>query len=145
MSISSLFYTLLSVLEVLLVVVPSLMVVAFITLAERKTMASMQRRIGPNFVGQLKLNLSFIPSFITRHYGNHRVLIINNNSIKGGRSIIRRLFNSSCSAAASTTQPFSCNPDWITGFVDGEGSFGVQIVKSPLYRIGWTVEPSFNN
>jgi hypothetical protein len=59
MSISSLFYTLLSVLEVLLVVVPSLMVVAFITLAERKTMASMQRRIGPNFVGQLKLNLSF--------------------------------------------------------------------------------------
>ncbi|KAG0122500.1 respiratory-chain NADH dehydrogenase subunit 1 [Tuber indicum] len=27
------------------------MVVAFITLAERKTMASMQRRIGPNFVG----------------------------------------------------------------------------------------------
>jgi len=143
MSISSLFYTLLSVLEVLLVVVPSLMVVAFITLAERKTMASMQRRIGPNFVGQLKWNLSFIPSFITRHYGNHRVLIINNNSIKGGRSIIRRLFNSSCSAAASTTQPFSCNPDWITGFVDGEGSFGVQIVKSPLYRIGWTVEPSF--
>ena len=51
MSISSLFYTLLSVLEVLLVVVTSLMVVAFITLAERKTMASMQRRIGPNFVG----------------------------------------------------------------------------------------------
>jgi NADH-ubiquinone oxidoreductase chain 1 len=27
------------------------MVVAFITVAERKTMASMQRRLGPNFVG----------------------------------------------------------------------------------------------
>ena len=59
MSISSLFYTLLSVLEVLLVVVPSLMVVAFITLAERKTMASMQRRIGPNFVGYYGLLQAF--------------------------------------------------------------------------------------
>jgi len=59
MSISSLFYNLLSVLEVLLVVVPSLMVVAFITLAERKTMASMQRRIGPNFVGYMGLLQAF--------------------------------------------------------------------------------------
>jgi len=59
MSISSLFYTLLSVLEILLVVVPSLMVVAFITIAERKTMASMQRRIGPNFVGVMGLGQAF--------------------------------------------------------------------------------------
>lgn len=92
MSISSLFYTLLSVLEVLLVVVPSLMVVAFITIAERKTMASMQRRIGPNFVGvygllqalrlnnqrafhtSLKRSLHFIPDSIKTIY---------NQAIKG--------------------------------------------------------------
>ena len=43
--------TFLSVLEVLIMFIPSLMVVAFITVAERKTMASMQRRLGPNFVG----------------------------------------------------------------------------------------------
>jgi NADH:ubiquinone oxidoreductase subunit H len=43
--------TLLSILEVLLVVVPSLLTVAFTTVAERKTMASMQRRLGPNIVG----------------------------------------------------------------------------------------------
>lgn len=40
-----------SVLEVLIVTVPVLLTVAFITIAERKTMASMQRRLGPNIVG----------------------------------------------------------------------------------------------
>jgi NADH-ubiquinone oxidoreductase chain 1 len=40
-----------AVLEVLIVTVPVLLTVAFITIAERKTMASMQRRLGPNIVG----------------------------------------------------------------------------------------------
>jgi NADH-ubiquinone oxidoreductase chain 1 len=44
-------YTFISIIEVILVVVPALLVVAFTTLAERKTMASMQRRLGPNIVG----------------------------------------------------------------------------------------------
>src|ERR1700750_727207 len=39
------------ILEVLIVIVPILLTVAFITIAERKTMASMQRRLGPNIVG----------------------------------------------------------------------------------------------
>ena len=43
--------TVLSVLEVLLLLVPVLLFVAFVTIAERKTMASMQRRLGPNSVG----------------------------------------------------------------------------------------------
>ena len=40
-----------SVLEVLVVTVPVLLTVAFVTVAERKTMASMQRRLGPNIIG----------------------------------------------------------------------------------------------
>jgi len=40
-----------SILEVLIVTIPVLLTVAFITIAERKTMASMQRRLGPNIVG----------------------------------------------------------------------------------------------
>jgi len=40
-----------SLLEVLIVVVPMLLVVAYVTVAERKTMATMQRRLGPNIVG----------------------------------------------------------------------------------------------
>jgi NADH-ubiquinone oxidoreductase chain 1 len=39
------------ILEILIVLVPILMTVAFVTLAERKVMASMQRRCGPNAVG----------------------------------------------------------------------------------------------
>jgi len=40
-----------SVLEVFIVTIPTLLIVAFITIAERKTMGSMQRRLGPNIVG----------------------------------------------------------------------------------------------
>lgn len=40
-----------SIIEVLIVIVPVLLIVAFVTVAERKTMASMQRRLGPNIVG----------------------------------------------------------------------------------------------
>lgn len=51
--------TFLNILEVILVVVPSLLVVAFTTVAERKTMASMQRRLGPNIVGYYGLLQAF--------------------------------------------------------------------------------------
>jgi NADH-ubiquinone oxidoreductase chain 1 len=51
--------SLISVLEVLLVTVPALLVVAFVTVAERKTMASMQRRLGPNLVGYYGLLQAF--------------------------------------------------------------------------------------
>lgn len=50
---------LISIIEVVLVVVPALLVVAFTTLAERKTMASMQRRLGPNIVGYYGLLQAF--------------------------------------------------------------------------------------
>jgi len=51
--------TLISIIEVVLVVVPALLVVAFTTVAERKTMASMQRRLGPNIVGYYGLLQAF--------------------------------------------------------------------------------------
>jgi NADH-ubiquinone oxidoreductase chain 1 len=51
--------TLFSILEVILVVVPALLIVAFTTVAERKTMASMQRRLGPNIVGYYGLLQAF--------------------------------------------------------------------------------------
>lgn len=51
--------TIISIAEVLIVVVPALLVVAFVTIAERKTMASMQRRLGPNSVGWYGLLQAF--------------------------------------------------------------------------------------
>ena len=50
---------LVSILEVLIVTVPVLFSVAFVTVAERKTMASMQRRLGPNIVGYYGLLQAF--------------------------------------------------------------------------------------
>ena len=51
--------TLISIVEVLLVTVPVLLTVAYVTVAERKTMASMQRRLGPNIVGYYGLLQAF--------------------------------------------------------------------------------------
>ena len=51
--------SIISILEGLLLVVPALLSVAFVTIAERKTMASMQRRLGPNAVGYYGLLQAF--------------------------------------------------------------------------------------
>jgi NADH-ubiquinone oxidoreductase chain 1 len=51
--------TIISVIEAVLVLVPALLIVAFVTIAERKTMASMQRRLGPNIVGYYGLLQAF--------------------------------------------------------------------------------------
>ena len=51
--------SIISIIEVILVTVPILLSVAFLTVAERKTMASMQRRLGPNIVGYYGLLQAF--------------------------------------------------------------------------------------
>jgi NADH-ubiquinone oxidoreductase chain 1 len=51
--------TIISILEVILILVPALLGVAYVTVAERKTMASMQRRLGPNVVGYYGLLQAF--------------------------------------------------------------------------------------
>jgi NADH-ubiquinone oxidoreductase chain 1 len=53
------FETILNILEVVVLVLPILLAVAFVTVAERKTMASMQRRLGPNNVGYYGLLQAF--------------------------------------------------------------------------------------
>lgn len=51
--------TIMSLFEVILVLVPALVGIAYVTVAERKTMASMQRRLGPNAVGYYGLLQAF--------------------------------------------------------------------------------------
>lgn len=73
---------LLDIIEVLLFLVCVLFSVAYLTVAERKTLGYMQRRLGPNAVGQTKiqrLNKTIYPiNEISRHC--HTSLILNNNS-----------------------------------------------------------------
>ena len=47
--------TLYTLLEVLIVIVPILLAVAFMTIIERKQLAAHQRRVGPNTTGYLGL------------------------------------------------------------------------------------------
>lgn len=51
--------TIISIIEVVAVLIPALLAVAYVTVAERKTMASMQRRLGPNAVGYYGLLQAF--------------------------------------------------------------------------------------
>src|SRR5947208_9543107 len=51
--------TFISVIEVILLSIPVILAVAYTTVAERKTMASMQRRLGPNIVGYYGLLQAF--------------------------------------------------------------------------------------
>lgn len=44
-------YVLETVIKILAIIVPLLIAVAYVTLAERKILASMQLRVGPNVVG----------------------------------------------------------------------------------------------
>ncbi len=53
----------LSILDVIVIIIPILFIVALVTVAERRTLASMQRRMGPNNVGQFKFNTSFKRSY----------------------------------------------------------------------------------
>jgi len=59
MFMNSILTYLIPVIESLLVIVPALLSVAFVTIAERKTMSSMQRRLGPNIVGYYGLLQAF--------------------------------------------------------------------------------------
>src|SRR5215204_1005439 len=51
--------TLISIIENIILILPALLGVAYVTVAERKTMASMQRRLGPNIVGYYGLLQAF--------------------------------------------------------------------------------------
>ena len=51
--------TIISIVENILLILPALLGVAYVTVAERKTMASMQRRLGPNAVGYYGLLQAF--------------------------------------------------------------------------------------
>ena len=43
----------------------------------------------------------------------------------------------------STTSLPKLDPDWITGFSDGEGCFLINIIRNPKFKMGWYVQPCF--
>ena len=51
--------TIISTIEILILIFPILLAIAYVTVAERKTMASMQKRLGPNVIGYYGLLQAF--------------------------------------------------------------------------------------
>jgi hypothetical protein len=47
------------------------------------------------------------------------------------------------STLAITDSQIKLNPNWITGFCDGEASFVITIQENPKYKIGWKIEARF--
>ena len=43
----------------------------------------------------------------------------------------------------SSLKNFKLDPNWVTGFVDGEGCFHVSIIKNKNYKLGWQVQLGF--
>ena len=79
--------TVISIIEVLLILVPALLAVAYVTVAERKTMASMQRRLGPNIVGYYGLLQAFadalkllLKEYVAPTQANIILFLTNNNN-----------------------------------------------------------------
>jgi len=54
----------------------------------------------------------------------------------------RRFYSSA--TKTDLNNKYSLNPSFITGFIDGEGSFIVSILKNPRYNTGWEVQASFS-
>jgi len=103
--------TTMSVLQVLAITIPVLLTVAFATVAERKTMASMQRRLGPNIVGiknitcTLRCNkfytnytfTNYIHNFSIRHFHTSNSYCSNN----------KKILDSLLISSLSTVKPFN--------------------------------------
>ena len=117
-----------------------LLVIAYITVAERKTMASMQRRLGPNSVGFEVFN-----SRIDNRKPNQvAYIMLFSTSVPRTRVVRppislrdrdRELVLKSKSQRAYN---FPLQPSWVTGFTDGEGCccFYVSITKNKELKVG---------
>ena len=78
---------------------------------------------------------------------NYQIIIPSNLQLK----ITKRQYYTKLTQSESLTKDIisnNCNsnkidPSFITGFVDAEGSFMLNILKSSAYRQGWKVQPMF--
>lgn len=75
-NLNSFYPILFNILDVLIIILPILLAVAFMTIIERKQLAAMQRRVGPNTVGY-QLNLS-LRRFYHSSFKNYEEYTIKN-------------------------------------------------------------------
>jgi formate hydrogenlyase subunit 4 len=124
-------FSLFSILEVLLVIVPALLSVAYVTVAERKTMASMQRRVGPNKVGYLGLLQALKQSYKRRTWGFVYFFIFGILGLLPHIMDYGSAFILLSIPALTTTT--NLNPYFFTGFIDAVPTRG-RVVSIFIYK-----------
>jgi len=80
-------------------------------------------------------NIYFILNLIRFSYGLQSTGILNVDQ-KNFKATIRH-------SSTNSNNKLLLHPQWITGFTDGEGCFGVKIYKSKGYALGWRIQPFF--
>lgn len=99
------------------------------------------------------LSISFLPViavFISLGGGNFlswsplgSVTLFVSSQTPRSRNLSKLLTTRFYSASTKKEKP-ALDPNFVTGFTDGEGSFSVKIRKKKSYRHGWAVEPRFD-
>ena len=101
----------------------------------------------PNFISYKLLTTSFIQNLFL----NQTSLILQTSSGTAclfGASLLleTRFYSATSKKSCSTTEyrDLQLDPWWVTGFVDGEGCFKIQIVKDNRQKTGWQVRLYFS-
>ena len=98
-----------------------------------------------------KLYLSFVwmrdrylldTSFFIMSLANHNSLALNYAFLSNMHKI--RSLSTSDQVQLPLSKNIKLDPWWVTGFIDGEGSFIISIVKNKLRKIGWEVQLLFS-
>jgi len=65
--------------------------------------------------------------------------------INGGhRTVIKQINNLRLYSTVHSKSEYELDPNFVTGFVDAEGCFGVTISRDPVNKTGWRVKPAFD-
>ena len=85
----------------------------------------------------------------TKGYSKSSLPLINREDSEilygsGGKPyLVLKTFYRPYSTVPGSLKGDNLSPEWVSGFIDGEGSFSLKIIKRPGYTLGWGVEPSF--
>nr|QCW06929.1 hypothetical protein [Drechslerella brochopaga] len=86
--------------------------------------------------------LSFIPVAIYENADTEKIKIISDNNKKSGVYKWVNKENGNFSSLVDDSNK-SLDLRFIVGFIDGEGSFSLQLTKDNNYSAGWRLKPSF--
>jgi NADH:ubiquinone oxidoreductase subunit 6 (subunit J) len=96
------------------------------------------------FLAALILLLSMVGAIVITISKSDSTGSISNYKPKNTFSNQQISLNSRTQKRSYSTDSRRLNPQWITGFVDGEGAFGIGIYRQKTFKTGWCIIPYFS-